>query len=178
MTLIGCLIALVLLVTGHKPKKFHYFVYFEFGQSWGGFECGCFFFTSKNPSLHIKQHESGHGLQNIVLGVFMPFAVSIPSAARYWLREFNTQKNKKIYSIVVYVALILIAALTTLIPLLSKIYAWFILPALIVLYSTGLFIWLFFIETPKYAKGYVDYDSIWFEGSATALGEKYFSEIY
>lgn len=98
MTLIGALVALGLLITGHKPKLFHYFVYFEVGRNWGGFEAGCFFFANENVSLHTKQHEAGHGLQNIIFGVFMPFVVSIPSAARYWYREYLVRVKKKLYS--------------------------------------------------------------------------------
>ena len=82
MTLMGAIVAFVLLITGHKPKRFHHSIYFEVGENWGGFEAGGFFFTDKTPSLHTKQHESGHGLQNIVLGPLMPFVVSIPSAIR------------------------------------------------------------------------------------------------
>lgn len=97
MSLLGSIIAFCLLVTGHKPKLFHYFVYFEVGCGWGGFECGCFFFVNKNATLHLKQHEAGHGLQNIMFGVFMPFIVTIPSAIRYWYREVVYKINRKKY---------------------------------------------------------------------------------
>lgn len=93
MTLCGGVVALALLVTGHKPKRFHYLIYFEVGSGWGGFELGAFFVVNKTPSLHILQHESGHGLQNIMLGVFMPFIVSIPSCIRYWWREYKIRKG-------------------------------------------------------------------------------------
>lgn len=120
MTLIGIICALALLVTGHKPHRFHYLIYFEVGEGWGGFEAGGFFFVNKNPTQYIKRHESGHGLQNIMLGVFMPFLVSIPSCVRYWYREILVRSGKKRYH-----------------------------------------------ELP-------DYDSIWFEGWATRLGDKHF----
>lgn len=120
MTLIGIVCALALLVTGHKPHRFHYLIYFEVGEGWGGFEAGGFFFVNKNPTQYIKRHESGHGLQNIMLGVFMPFLVSIPSCVRYWYREILVRSGKKRYH-----------------------------------------------ELP-------DYDSIWFEGWATRLGDKHF----
>lgn len=93
MTLAGAFVALALLVTGHKPRRFHYFVYFEVGRAWGGFELGAFFVVNKGAGLSIKQHESGHGLQNIMLGVFMPFLVSIPSAVRYWYRRYKERKG-------------------------------------------------------------------------------------
>lgn len=120
MTLIGVICALALLVTGHKPYRFHYLIYFEVGEGWGGFELGAFFVVNKGAGLPIKQHESGHGLQNIMLGIFMPFLVSIPSCMRYWYREILVRSGKKRYH-----------------------------------------------ELP-------DYDSIWFEGWATRLGNKHF----
>ena len=120
MTSIGAITALFLLVTAHRPKLFHGLVYFEVGKNWGGFNCGPFFFVCSNHSLHTKQHESGHGLQNIMLGPFTPFVICIPSAIRYWYREIVVRTGKKKVS-----------------------------------------------ELPSY-------DSIWFEGWATRLGEKYF----
>lgn len=120
MTIIGTIIALALLITGHKPHRFYWYVYFEVGNNWGGCEFGPFFITNKNSSLYIRQHEAGHGLQNIVFGVFMPFIVSIPSAIRYWYRKYLVKSGKKKSS-----------------------------------------------ELP-------DYDSVWFEHSATKLGQKYF----
>ena len=93
MTLIGALCALALIITGHKPKRFHYNVYFEVGNDWGGFNAGPFFFVNKNSSIHLKQHESGHGLQNIMLGIFMPFVIGIPSCIRYWYREYKIKKG-------------------------------------------------------------------------------------
>ena len=120
MTLFGAIVALALLISGHKPKTFHYLVYFEVGNGWGGFEAGPFFVANKGVGLYLKQHEAGHGLQNIMLGPLMPFLVSIPSAIRYWYREIVVRTGKKNPD-----------------------------------------------ELPPY-------DSIWFEGWATKLGEKYF----
>lgn len=120
MSLAGLLVAGVLMLAGYKPKRFHHLFYFEVGENWGGVELGCFFVVNKNPSLHIKQHEAGHGIQNIVFGPLMPFIVSIPSAIRYWNREYLYRTDRKKY-----------------------------------------------YELP-------DYDSVWFEGQATRLGEKYF----
>lgn len=62
---------------------------------------------------------TGHAIQNIILGVFMPFVVCIPSAVRYWWREWVKHRGRS----------------ATLPP----------------------------------------YDSIWFEGWASRLGEKYFN---
>lgn len=94
MTLVGCLVAMVLLILGHKPKKWGYCYYFEVGEGWGGLELGMFFLCNKNPTEHIKNHETGHSLQNCVLGPLMPFAVCIPSAIRYWYRAIRQKIGK------------------------------------------------------------------------------------
>lgn len=96
MTAIGAVIALALLITGHKPKTLGPNVYFEVGEHWGGMELGSFFLCDKTCSMHIKYHEAGHGLQNILYGPAMPFIVCIPSAIRYhyrnWLEKHNPEK--------------------------------------------------------------------------------------
>ncbi len=93
-TLMGTLIALALIIAGHKPKRFHGLVYFEVGEGWGGVNFGPFFFISHDCGLHAKQHEAGHGLQNVMLGPLMPFLVLIPSAARYWWRRYLVHIGK------------------------------------------------------------------------------------
>lgn len=96
MTLVGAIVALALLVTGHKPKSlFGWYVCFEVGSGWGGFSMGPFIVVAKDVSLQTRQHEAGHGLQNIMLGIFMPFIVSIPSAIRYWYRRLVVQFGHK-----------------------------------------------------------------------------------
>ena len=97
MTLVGCLVAIALMITGHRPRRFHYFIYFEVGEGCSGFNCGCFFVTCRSLSSVIKLHESGHGLQNIMLGVFMPFVIAIPSVVRYWYREYLVHSGKRTY---------------------------------------------------------------------------------
>lgn len=98
MTLLGAVVALALILTGHRPKRFYYNLYFELGERWGGSEFGGFFVVNKNPSIHILRHEAGHGLQNLMLGFFMPFLVCIPSAIRYWVRRFQYRYGKRDFS--------------------------------------------------------------------------------
>ena len=87
MTLVGFVTTLVLLVTGHKPKRNQYSWYFEIGESWGGLELGCMCLTSKNPSQHTLNHEFGHQIQNCIYGPFM-ICISIASAIRYHYRNW------------------------------------------------------------------------------------------
>lgn len=96
MTTIGAIVALALIVTKHKPKKWGYCWYFEVGKNnWGGMELGPFFLCNKNPSEYIKNHEAGHGHQNCIFGPLMPFVICIPSAIRYWWREILVRSEKK-----------------------------------------------------------------------------------
>ena len=45
----------------------------------------------------------------------------------------------------------------------------------LVLYAAALGVWMQAFEIPKYRYGaYVSYDGIWFEASATRLGEQYY----
>ena len=96
LNIIGACVALALLITGHKPKRFAYCVYFEVGDDWGGFELGIFFVCAKSMPISLKCHEFGHAIQNCYFGPLMPFVVSIPSAIRYWYREFKYYRQNKI----------------------------------------------------------------------------------
>lgn len=169
MTLIGAVIALALLCVGKKPQKHAGCTYFNVGKSWGGIELGCFFLTDSSNSTHTKNHEFGHSLQNCLWGPLFPFVVCIPSAIRYWLREFKTQKSKKLYAAMLTVCLIVVGICITLIPFVI----FDILGYLVMMYAVVICLWLFGKEIPQYASGkYIPYDKIWFEGQATEWGTK------
>jgi len=87
MSIIGTLAALGLILTGHKPKRFHYLIYFEVGSGWGGVNLGPFFIVQKGADLSMKQHEAGHGIQNTKYGLFQ-VVIALMSAARYWYRDY------------------------------------------------------------------------------------------
>lgn len=95
MSFIGLFVMLVLMITGHKPKLFYNRIYIEVGENWGGLELGCFFIANKDCSLHIKQHETGHTIQNIIFGPLYLFVIAIPSAIRYQYRELKYYKKGK-----------------------------------------------------------------------------------
>lgn len=169
MTLIGAVVALALLCVGKKPQKHAGCTYFNVGKSWGGMELGCFFLTDSNDSTPTKNHEFGHSLQNCLWGPLFPFVVCIPSAIRYWLREFKTQKSKKIYAVILTVCLILVGICITL----SPFVVFDILGYLVMMYAIVICLWLFGKEIPQYASDkYIPYDKIWFEGQATEWGTK------
>lgn len=172
MTAIGGIVAFALLITGHKPKKYGYCIHFEVGKNWGGLELGMFFLTDKTSSASTKNHEHGHGFQNAIIGPLFPFLIAIPSAVRYWLREQSTRKSKIAFSTILFVILLVISIGLVVLAIFTQLWV-LIFPIFIIIYATILYCWLMFIEIPKYDKGYVDYDSIWFEGEATRLGNEF-----
>lgn len=94
-TCAGMLVALLMLITGHKPKRWGYAWYFEVGRHWGGASLGPVFIKDRTDSVHIKNHEFGHSIQNCYFGLFMPFLVSIPSSLRFHARNIMRFFGKK-----------------------------------------------------------------------------------
>ena len=123
MTLLGLTTMAVLLCFGYKPNRNMYGWYIEFGSNWGGVDLGPICVVNKNPSRHTLNHEFGHAIQNCFFGPLFPFVIAIPSAARYWYREYLVHIKKKKYS-----------------------------------------------DLP-------DYDAIWFEGSATRIGNEFYKTL-
>ncbi|MDZ5712973.1 hypothetical protein [Jeotgalibacillus haloalkalitolerans] len=93
INLFGLLITVILLCLGIKPERYNHAVYFEIGEKWGGVNFGGFLFVQKNASDRLKSHEYGHSFQNLLLGPFMIFAVTIPSAIRYHVRNIQAAKG-------------------------------------------------------------------------------------
>ena len=87
-TALGAVIALGLRLTGHKPQRYGWGWCFELpGIRWG-LELGLFFIAPAGYEV-THMHEVGHAIQNIYLGPFNLPVVFIPSAARFWYREFR-----------------------------------------------------------------------------------------
>lgn len=99
MTIIGALVIGCIKFYGlctkksYKLKKHGYCYYLNIGNSWGGLELGMFFLTDKRDSVSTKNHEFGHAIQNCYWGILMPFVICIPSAIRYWYREFKYNRK-------------------------------------------------------------------------------------
>lgn len=98
MTFVGCLVGLVLLMTGRRPTKYGHCYQFQVGKSWGGVSFGPMFITSQSAPVHIKNHEHGHALQNCIWGLSFPFVIAIPSIIRYWYRKWLVISGRKKYS--------------------------------------------------------------------------------
>ena len=166
MSFVGLIPFLALLITKHKAFTFNSRPCVEVGKRWGGMSLGCFIFVDSVTTLHIKQHEAGHGLQNIVLGPFTPFFVS----------EFGTY-NKRIAFAVILVIILWVIGLGMLIPgIVFKILPLIIISAFVVTYIVCFSSWLLISELPQYKYDIPEYEAAWFESSATKLGEKYFPD--
>lgn len=90
--LVGLGMAIWMLVTGHKPHRCGPYIYFLAPELPGSIEGGIFYIAS-TTNARTNLHEMGHGLQNMVWGPLMAFVISIPSAIRFWYREWYW-KNK------------------------------------------------------------------------------------
>lgn len=67
-------------------------------EYWGGLETGMSFIAQPDSSYRLRCHELGHTYQNAILGPFFIILVGLPSAIRYWYREFLYIFNKKKWS--------------------------------------------------------------------------------
>lgn len=92
MTTVGLVVALALMVTGHKPKRFHHYIWFEVKSIGGGCSLGGVILTGQNPSLHTLQHEAGHGIQNTIFGVFFVI-ISICSFIRCMKYNYHIKRG-------------------------------------------------------------------------------------
>ncbi|MCR5089719.1 MAG: hypothetical protein K6C08_09425 [Oscillospiraceae bacterium] len=86
----GALVAVLLLISGHRPERFGNCINFTVGRNWGGGSAGVFMFTCQKASRRLKEHEHGHSIQNCFYGPLMPF-VNLQSSIRY-LYRFVIQK--------------------------------------------------------------------------------------
>lgn len=99
-TLIGWLIYIFCLLFLKKyiteKGKFMHCHYIRIFNHWGGWEMGINFLCDTSSSELIKYHECGHTIQNALYGPLFIIIIWIPSAIRYWFREFQIRKGKKL----------------------------------------------------------------------------------
>lgn len=94
MNIFGALCIFFAWITGEKIYRCGPFVYaYSRVCKNCAFEAGMFFILGYGCESS-GPHEIGHSLQNLVFGPFMPFIVSIPSAIRFWYREYKKSKGE------------------------------------------------------------------------------------
>lgn len=93
-TLVGCVVAFIFICTGRKPIKYGWNWYFEIeGISWG-LNLGLIVIAPKECGNDLRNHEHGHGIQNIYFGIFTPAIVALPSVIRFWYIAIKRKKDK------------------------------------------------------------------------------------
>lgn len=89
LTVVGWLVAGVLMLLGHKSHKWGGSHYFVVGKNWGGLSIGTTIVVSDSCTDEFSlNHEFGHSVQNCYFGPFCLFLVTIPSFMRACWREF------------------------------------------------------------------------------------------
>lgn len=89
LTVVGWLVAGVLMLLGYRPKLWGGSRYFVVGKNWGGLSIGTTIVVSERSNhTDILNHEFGHSVQNCYFGPFCLFLVTIPSFVRACWREF------------------------------------------------------------------------------------------
>jgi len=177
LNLVGLLVALGMLITGHRPYYCAPYIYFRTKWNFGGLELGVFFIIGDRCD-GCALHEMGHAFQNLMFGPFTPLVVNLPSAYRYWLREMDTMKEKTIYTWLVLVLGAIVGIIPTICGFVFGLNWLGIIGVVVVLYITALSIWGIAFELPKYEHGYPLYDSIWIEGYATKTGNALFHGVW
>ena len=178
MTVLGAIATLVLILFGKKPQHIGPVVYIRVGTGWGGVNLGGFFICSETADEDTLLHECGHAIQNMIFGPLFPFVIGIPSFIRCWIRVFCSHLGKSLFNLFFLLSALFFTTLCAVMfgPILDGYKALTIIAEVLRLYFLGISIWLSAIEIPKYDKGKVLYDDIWFEGQATELGIKIFKK--
>lgn len=94
MNIFGALCLFAAWITGEKIYRCgpYVYAYSKFCKNCA-FEAGMFFILGYGCESSAP-HEMGHGIQNMMFGLLMPFIVSIPSAVRFWIREYKSKKGE------------------------------------------------------------------------------------
>ena len=102
MSFIGLITTLICIIfLKGKVHKNGYTIIIEVGGNWGGISLGCISlcggYTTTCPDeewfQHVRRHEFGHSLQNLIFGPLFPFLVAIPSAIRYHYQNARSKKG-------------------------------------------------------------------------------------
>lgn len=115
LTIPGIIIATIAILLGGKPHRNGCSFIVEIGGDWGGLELGAVALCGRysqidgpcyNPDWweHTRAHEFGHNIQQLVLGPFQLFLVTIPSSIRYWYNIVHGLKHPYDYAIFEYTA--------------------------------------------------------------------------
>lgn len=179
LTIVGLGVAIALLATGHKPYKFGPAIYFT-ALDGAGFEMGPFFLAPKEGgSFYLCSHELGHGWQNLILGPFMIFAVTIPSASRFWVREIKERFDKLKFIIILSCIGAMMGAALIVVGILTNFVWLCVVGAIVIGYFICLGFWLKTSELRKEdLKQKNDYNDFYVEADASYRGENFMKKYF
>lgn len=182
-TILGSIVALGLLITGHKPYVFCSGLCFPVAEDWG-LELGVFFIGAKDKDIPLAEHEYGHHLQAcFLLGPLTLFVATIPSIARFWLREAESKKMRRVAVLVFFLIMMAVCgAFVGMSFLFSCTVLSYIAFCAILPYACIVSDWLLYLAKRYDEFGLDEYDDFWVEGDASRRGkkihEKYFPTTY
>jgi hypothetical protein len=107
-TIPGLIITGVLILFGGKVHKNGFSYIVEIGNNWGGLAlgavslCGRYSDTNHDFFEHVRRHEFGHNVQQLILGPLQILLISIPSAIRYWYFRLTPDKIHQDYDYVIF----------------------------------------------------------------------------
>ena len=87
LNIIGAIVWLVLTICGHRSYWYRNAICTPVRWNFGGVSMGMFIVRGQMCES-IMSHEYGHTIQNMQWGWLAPIVIAIPSACRYWWREF------------------------------------------------------------------------------------------
>lgn len=93
INIFGFLAYVFLRIFGLNAKRHGFCRYLSFGENWGGFSLGMFFFCDFRESDRTKNHEFGHSIQNCIFGIFM-IPLTLVSVCRYHYRGHKERIGK------------------------------------------------------------------------------------
>lgn len=92
LNIVGGLAAVMMLICGRPPRTYGWNICFELDVNFG-LNLGVFHIISTRATTHTKNHEHGHGIQNVWFGPFTVGVVCLPSAIRFWVRRLKKKMN-------------------------------------------------------------------------------------
>ena len=190
-TIVDIPLFLIMIVTGHKPHRNGFGIYFiTRSKNWGGINFGLVSVVSPTLSVKSINHEFGHGLQGLVFGPLMPFVVWVPSFLRCAVFGYKNNKTKALILEGILIPVIFVLSTMAMISYtIWNCHLWlFILLLVLSIYFFIILLWFVFIELPRLrythekntqnGNRYYYYDDVWFEGSATAFGNYVINTYY
>lgn len=171
LTLVGGIIAVILMIFGVKPHILKGCIYFEIGKDWDGIGLGAIFISAKGSSEEHKRYLVGHCLLNAIFGVFTILLVTIPYLMSLSLRKFKTYDKKRLFGLILFLVVEILAMTLCTLGFFYCIDLMHIM-CCVIIYLIPLFMWFFAQELSRYQNldNYKQYEANMLDKLAMKLG--------